>query len=130
MLALFTAAKAEGAPVAFLEQLKAIGLTKPIAPAGEPSDDVQREMNPADYGDATPEQATAFVTDEVHDAEIVDDDLTEIWFLIMAAAGGRGWTTADTEQRFAREHDGLMPATASPTQLRKFLAAVKAGEIQ
>lgn len=64
------------------------------------------------------------------DAEVVDDgDLAEIWFQIIAAAGTRGWTTAEVEQRFAARNGGLMPATASAGQLTQFLAAVKAGEV-
>jgi hypothetical protein len=68
--------------------------------------------------------------DDVHDAEIVDDgDLEDLWFQIIAAAGGRGWTTDETEAKFAERHGGLMPATASAQQLSGFLAAVKAGEV-
>jgi hypothetical protein len=64
------------------------------------------------------------------DAEVVDDgDLAEIWFQIIAAAGTKGWTTDETEQRFAARNGGLMPATASAEQLSEFLTAVKAGEI-
>lgn len=75
---------------------------------------------------------TPVVVDEdgAVDAEIVDDaDLEEIWFQIIAAAGTRGWTTDEVEQRFAAQHGGLMPATAGAGQLRGFLAAVKAGEV-
>ncbi|MEE4546499.1 hypothetical protein V2S66_31605 [Streptomyces sp. V4-01] len=64
------------------------------------------------------------------EAEIVDDgDLAEIWFQIIAAAGTRGWTTEQTEARFAERNGGLMPATAGAQQLTGFLAAVKAGEV-
>jgi hypothetical protein len=83
----------------------------------------------------TPEAAsvpapTAPAADDVPDAEIVDDgDLAEIWYQIIAAAGTRGWTTDETEAKFAARNGGLMPATASAQQLSGFLAAVKAGEV-
>jgi DNA polymerase-3 subunit epsilon len=107
-------------------------MTKPAAAARPEVDhSTEAEMNPADYGDASEEQIAEFAAaDGVHDAEIVDDGaLEEIWFQIIAAAGTKGWTTDDVEQRFAQRHGGLMPATASADQLRAFLAAVKAGDV-
>lgn len=69
--------------------------------------------------------------EEVIEPEVVDDeDPTEVWFQIMAAAGSRGWTADEVEQRFAALHEGQMPATASVAQLAEFLAALKRGEIQ
>jgi hypothetical protein len=68
--------------------------------------------------------------DGVVDGEIVDEaDLEDLWFQIIGAAGTRGWTTSETEARFAARNGGLMPATAGAEQLRTFLAAVKAGEV-
>lgn len=68
--------------------------------------------------------------DDVPDAEIVDDgDLEEIWYQIIAAAGTRGWTTDETEAKFAARNGGVVPGTADATRLREFLAAVKAGEV-
>lgn len=90
-----------------------------VAEAGEPG----REGQPG-------RDLPAPVVDDPVDAEIVDDaDLGEIWFQIMAAAGTRGWTTDDTEAKFAARNGGLMPGTSNAAQLREFLIAVKAGEI-
>lgn len=130
VLTIFQAAKDAGAPVSYQEQIKAIGLSKPTtAPAAEDGphpDDTQRILNPADYGDASPEQIAEFV----HDVEIVeDDDVDAIWFQIIAAAGVKGWTTEQTEHKFAERFSGLMPATATAEKLSEFLTAVKAGEV-
>lgn len=77
-----------------------------------------------------PGSALPAPVEEPVDAEIVDDgDLAEIWFQIIAAAGTRGWTTDETEQKFAARNGGLMPATASAGSLQEFLTAVKAGEV-
>lgn len=77
-----------------------------------------------------PPAAASQPAEEVHDAEVVeDDDVEAIWFQIIAAAGGKGWTTDQTEQKFAEHNRGDMPGTATAEQLRGFLAAVKAGEI-
>ncbi len=66
--------------------------------------------------------------DEVIDPEIVDDqDPTEVWFQIMAAAGARSWTTDATEQAFAERNGGTMPGSASAAELRTFLAWLKGG---
>jgi len=63
-------------------------------------------------------------------AEVVEDnDIDALWFQIVAAAGTKGWTTDETEVKFAEANRGDMPGTATPEQLRGFLAAVKAGEI-
>ncbi|MFD4855073.1 recombination directionality factor [Streptomyces atratus] len=87
-------------------------------------DDTQRILNPADYGDASPEQ----IAELVHDAEIVeDDDVEDLWFRIIAAAGARGMTTAEVETEFARTNGGQLPATATATALRTFLATLKGG---
>lgn len=93
-------------------------------------DGTQRILNPADYGDVTPEQLDDFV----HDAEIVEDApdpaaAEAMWFQIMAAAGPRGMTTAQLEAAFAQRHGGLHPSTASVAQLEKFLTALKGGEL-
>uniref|UniRef100_UPI00366DAF6E recombination directionality factor n=1 Tax=Paenibacillus chitinolyticus TaxID=79263 RepID=UPI00366DAF6E len=82
-LAVFQKAKDAGAPPDYLEKLKAIGLAKPTgtpgaAPAATSTneqqdethpDDVQRQLNPADYGDAPQEPEG----DVVHDVEVVED---------------------------------------------------------
>ncbi len=114
-LVIFQAAKDAGAPVAYQEQIKAIGLSKPAVPAStqEPKEERQAPPSPA------PDE-------EVHDGEIVEDDDTEaIWFQIIAAAGPLGLTTDDVEKRFAEENGGLHPATASAERLGAFLASLK-----
>ncbi|WP_030798882.1 hypothetical protein [Streptomyces sp. NRRL S-337] len=84
-------------------------------------DDVERQLNPADYGDASPEQ----LGEVVHDAEIVEDDTADIWFQIIAAAGRHGMTTEQVEAEFAASNGGLHPSTASAERLRTFLATLK-----
>jgi hypothetical protein len=65
--------------------------------------------------------------DEVHDAEFVeDDDVTDIWYQIMAAAGLLGLTTDQVEARFAEANGGLHPSTATADRLRTFLTSLKA----
>lgn len=124
---------ARGAELRGKEPARADAPPPSVAEGKTPSetDDVQRELNPADYGDASPEHVAEFAAaDGVHDAEIVDDGaLEEIWFQIIAVAGTRGWTTDEVEQRFAQRHGGMTPATASAQQLSGFLAAVKAGDV-
>ncbi|NUK12683.1 hypothetical protein HRW18_32880 [Streptomyces lunaelactis] len=115
VLAIFQAAKDAGAPVAYQEQIKAIGLSKPATASKAPA---------AHQTEPVPDE------DGAVDAEIVtDDDIDSLWFQIIAAAGGKGWTTDQTEHKFAEANRGDMPGTATPEQLRTFLAAVKAGEI-
>ncbi|MFE6408201.1 hypothetical protein ACFVOR_14845 [Streptomyces sp. NPDC057837] len=94
-------------------------------------DDVQRQLNPADYGDA-PEPGP----DEhgVYEGEVVEDTpdpaaAEAMWFQIMAAAGPRGMTTEQLETAFAQRHGGLHPSSATVAQLEAFLTALKAGEI-
>ncbi|MFF7550885.1 hypothetical protein ACFZCU_45885 [Streptomyces canus] len=130
-LAVFQAAKQAGAPPAFLEQLKAIGLAKPSeAPAPQEDqphpDDVQRQLNPADYGDA-PQTVSEYV-----DAEIVDDpaDVQDVWFRVIAAAGQYSLTTEQVEAGFAQRNGGLHPSNASVAQMNAYLAAVKAGDVR
>lgn len=66
--------------------------------------------------------------DDVIEPEIVDDqDPTEVWFQIIAAAGALGWTTDATESAFADRNGGVMPGSAETAQLRSFLAWLKAG---
>ncbi|MFF8656767.1 recombination directionality factor [Streptomyces huasconensis] len=105
------------------EELRAAAAPK--EDSGPHPDDVERTVNPADYGDATPEQVEEFV----HDVEVVEDDDTEaIWFQIIAAAGPLGLTTDQVEQRFAEANGGLHPGTASAARLRTFLASLKGGQ--
>lgn len=66
--------------------------------------------------------------DEVHEAEVVeDDDVADIWFQIIAAAGPLGLTTDQVEARFAEANGGLHPSTASAERLRTFLKSLKGG---
>ncbi|MFI9079168.1 hypothetical protein ACIGW8_22310 [Streptomyces sioyaensis] len=84
-----------------------------------------------DKAPATPEAppvppTTETPADEVHDAEVVEDDDTEdIWFQIIAAAGRHGMTTEQVEAEFAASNEGLHPGTASATRLRAFLDTLK-----
>ncbi|MYT24594.1 hypothetical protein GTW69_30675 [Streptomyces sp. SID7760] len=73
-----------------------------------------------------PAPATAPPAEEVHDAEFVeDDDVDDLWFQIIAAAGQIGLTTAQIEAQFAEQNSGLHPSTANAARLREFLAALK-----
>jgi len=90
---------------------------------GPHPDDTQRVLNPADYGDAPPDE------DGAVDAEIVhDDDVEDLWFRIIAAAGVHGMTTDEVEAEFAKANGGQLPATASANALRTFLATLKGGQ--
>ncbi|ABD94179.1 unknown [Streptomyces phage mu1/6] len=76
----------------------------------------------------TPAAADTAEAEEVIEPEIVDDgDPTEVWFQIMAAAGGRGWTTDATEQAFAERNSGTLPGSASAGELQAFLVWLKGG---
>ncbi|MDJ1132448.1 hypothetical protein [Streptomyces iconiensis] len=61
------------------------------------------------------------------DVEVIEDDgdVAEIWFQIIATAGTHGMTTAQVEEEFASQHEGLHPSTASVDKLRAFLAVLK-----
>lgn len=64
--------------------------------------------------------------DVVHDVEIVeDDDVEDLWFRIIAAAGVHGMTTHEVETEFARANGGQLPATANAAALRTFLNTLK-----
>jgi hypothetical protein len=118
VLAIFQAAKQAGAPVAYQEQIKAIGLTKP-AVSQDPAPGVEQQ--------APPEPA-----EEVYEAEFVDDpaDVQGIWFQVIAAAGAHNLTTEQVEAGFAQRHGGLHPSGATVAQMTGYLAAVKAGEVR
>lgn len=93
-------AKAAGAPADYLAQLAKIGAAK---------------------------RAAAVPAEEVIEPEIVnDEDPSEVWFQIVAAAGSRGWSMEQTEERFAEFSGGTMPGSAETGQLREFLASLKA----
>src|SRR5213079_2042428 len=70
---------------------------------GPHPDDVQRQVNPADYGDAPTVPAPD--DDGVYEGEVVDDDpaeVQELWFQVVAAAGARGLDMEQVEAGFAR----------------------------
>jgi len=101
-LALYWEAKASGASEGYLAQLKEIGAAKRAA------------------------EASAGEADDVIEPEIVnDEDPTEVWFQIIAAAGARSWTTDQTEREFAKFSGGTMPGSAETFELRRFLAHLK-----
>lgn len=98
--------------------------TQAPAEDGPHPDDVERQLNPGDYGDYDPAEQPGAVVE----AEIVNEDDTEaVWFQVIAAAGRHGMTTAQVEAEFAKENDGLHPSTASAERLRGFLAVLKGG---
>lgn len=102
----------------------------PTDPDEPHPDDVQRHLNPADYGDASPVPAQ---DDEgVYEAEFVEDpaDVQEIWFQVLAAAGMRGMDTAQVEAGFAQLNGGTHPSSGTVAQMNAYLAAVKAGEVR
>ncbi|MCX4751715.1 hypothetical protein OG455_41870 [Kitasatospora sp. NBC_01287] len=128
---LYKEASAAGAPVAYLATLEQIGAGKVRNDGGL----TERLSNPGDYGGTSAEDEAAQVSalfhdsqDDVIEPEIVnDEDPTEVWFQIVAAAGARGWSTSQTEERFAEFSGGTMPGSAETTQLREFLTSLKAG---
>ncbi|WP_377271874.1 hypothetical protein [Peterkaempfera sp. SMS 1(5)a] len=66
--------------------------------------------------------------EEVIEPEFVDDDdPSEIWMQVMAAAGRLGWTTDQTETAFAERNGGVMPGSAETGQLREFVTFLKNG---
>ncbi|MCX4827135.1 hypothetical protein OG746_26925 [Streptomyces sp. NBC_01016] len=121
-LAVFQAAKNEGAPFDYLEKLKAIGLAKPTAASTPPAN---TESSPA-VADAPDDEG-------VYDAEVVYDDPAEVqgvWFQIIAAAGQFGLTTEQVEAGFAERNGGTHPSSGSLAQMNTYLATVKAGEVR
>ncbi|MFF7949077.1 recombination directionality factor [Streptomyces griseorubiginosus] len=116
-LAVFQEAKNAGAPLDYQEQLKAIGLAKPVAAPGSPSMPEQRAPEPDAEG--------------VYDVEFVDDpaDVQAVWFQIIAAAGQYGLTTDQVEAGFAQRNGGTHPSSGTVAQMNAYLAAVKAGEV-
>lgn len=107
-------AKDAGAPADYLAQLMAVGSEKRAAATSS-----QRRTSAA---------PPAEPVEEVIEPEIVnDEDPTEVWFQIVAAAGARGWSTDQIEERFAEFSGGTMPGSAETSQLRAFLASMKAG---
>lgn len=96
---LYVEAQAAGAPADYLAQLERIGAAK----RAEES--------------------------EVIEPEIVNDqDPMEVWQQILAAAGSRGWSMDQTEDRFAEFSGGTMAGSADAEELRGFLEHVKAGK--
>jgi hypothetical protein len=102
----------------------------PSNPAEPHPDDVQRHLNPADYGDVS--SAPAQDDEGVYEAEFVEDpaDVQEVWFQVLAAAGMRGMDTAQVEAGFARLNGGTHPSSGTVAQMNAYLAAVKAGEVR
>ncbi|CAM5718822.1 hypothetical protein [Streptomyces fumanus] len=113
------------------EALRAKQASAASGDSGPHPDDVERQLNPADYGDAPPPPAPD--EEGVYEAEVVDAPdpaaAEAMWFQIMAAAGPRNMTTAQLETAFAQRHGGLHPSSASVAQLEAFLTALKGGEL-
>jgi hypothetical protein len=132
--ALIKEAKAEGAPGSYLATLTTIGAAKAKDDGGL----MERLGNPGDYGptsEAEAQEAEAAIfahalaeelAEEPIDAEIVEDeDPSDIYFLIVKAAGKHGWTTSRIDQEFAQRNHGTMPGSAEASELRAFLDHVK-----
>ncbi|MDG4535273.1 hypothetical protein [Streptomyces sp. AV19] len=110
-----------------LDDALAAALKTRAAELGAPAPRQAREGDgelPGPQGQSVP----AVDEDGAVEAEVVEDDVADIWFQIIAAAGPLGLTTDQVEQRFAEGNDGLHPSTASADRLRRFLAALKGGK--
>ncbi|MFI5934744.1 hypothetical protein [Actinoplanes sp. NPDC051494] len=110
---LWTAAAQDGA---LTDEVKA-ALNAKVAKLPQPQD------KPAAPARATPQPPV----DVVVDAEIVKD-LNALWTEAQAAAGERGWSSDDLEQRI-REHLNKVSDDVTEPELTRFLTAVKAGEV-
>ncbi|MEU0939873.1 hypothetical protein [Embleya sp. NPDC005971] len=95
------------------ERLRAIGEPLRAAP----------QAPAADQAETPPPQPAPEL--EVVDAEVVDDDPTDVWFQVMAVAGRKGWDTDRLNGEFAAAYDGLTPGSATAGQLRAFLTSLK-----
>lgn len=118
VLAVFQAAKDAGAPVDYLEQLKAIGLAKPAAAPEEAGTPARQKPVPDAEG--------------VYEVEVVEDDPADVqavWFQVLAAAGARGLNTEQVEGGFTERFGGTHPSSGTVAQMTAYLAAVKAGEV-
>ncbi|WP_035796349.1 recombination directionality factor [Kitasatospora mediocidica] len=103
VVAVYREAQSAGAPAQYLASIKAIGESKRAADRSEPDDVIEPEI-------------------------VNDEDPTEVWFQIVAAAGSRGWSTEHIEERFAEFSGGTMPGSAETAELHRFLAHMKAGK--
>jgi len=104
-------AEAAGAPPWYLANLRKVGESKAAPTVTAPSQGVPVEP------------------DDVIEPEIVnDEDPTEVWFQIVAAAGSRGWSTEHIEERFAEFSGGTMPGSAETAELHRFLSHMKSGK--
>jgi hypothetical protein len=133
---LIVEAKAEGAPEQYLADLTSIGAAKARDDGGLQ----ERLSNPGDYGAmsardvakaeaAVLRRAVAEEQDEVIEPEIVnEDDPTEIWQQILAAAGRRGWSMDQTEDQFAQFSNGTAAGSAEVDELRAFLKHLKSAK--
>jgi hypothetical protein len=96
---LYREAEAAGAPKDYLAQLQQIGSAKRAEEA------------------------------EVIEPEIVNEnDPLEIWQQVLAAAGARGWSMDQTEDRFAEFTGGTMAGSADTAELRRFLSHLKSAK--
>lgn len=105
--------------------------------AGHMTADLERQLKTVAEGfekkqaPAEPEPQAAVPDEEPIEAEFVDpDDPSDLWFQIVGAAGGLGWSTDRLEQEFAKRNDGTMPGSAEAVQLKAFLTAIKRGEVR
>lgn len=108
-----------------MDEALAATLTAKAAALGAP---VKTTEQPR--GESSPPPAREMVPDEdgAVDAEVIeDDDVEDLWFRIIAAAGVHGMTTDEVESEFAQANGGQLPATATAPALRTFLASLKGG---
>jgi hypothetical protein len=73
------------------------------------------------------EQGPASAEGDVVDAELVDEDAEAIWERIVKAAEGRGLGLAALHEDFKERMGGLLPDTASASELTAYFEKVQAG---
>lgn len=89
-------------------------------------DQAKAEGAPDHYLDQLKGIEEAKAESEVIDPEIVYDDPTQVWEQVLAAAGAKGWSMDQTEDKFAEFSGGTMAGSADADELNKFLDHLKA----
>ncbi|MEV7770464.1 hypothetical protein [Kitasatospora sp. NPDC086791] len=116
-----TSAKAAGPSKDFLTLAQQAASTDAVAALIE---EAAREGAPEGYLKQL--RAIEEARAEVIEPEIVNEnDPMEIWQQVLSAAGTRGWSMDQTEERFAEFSGGTMPGSASTEELRRFLAHLR-----
>jgi hypothetical protein len=86
------------------------------------------ELARAEQGTTPPAAPPSAPTEPAVEGE-VEPDADAVWMQVMAAAGERGWNTATLEERVIAFLD-KSSIDANGFELRQFLEALKAGEVQ